>query len=244
MPDPILLLTRPDRASRGFLEALASDGLRPGAVVISPLIEIVPEGALPDMAGIAGLIFTSAHGVEAYQRAGGPHRPNCFAVGSATAEAARAIGLHPATAEGDAEALIALIQATSPEGPLLHLRGRHARGDIAARLTEGGIETREAVLYDQRRAGLSPEAQAALGGTAPVVAPLFSPRTADLLAASGPFAAPLYVAAMSGAVAERLKGLPRAELVTAAQPNGTAMRKALADLWARAQALEGGGPGQ
>lgn len=244
MPDPILLLTRPDRASRGLLKALSDAGIRAKTSIISPLIEIVYAGRLPKMQAYRGLIFTSAHGVEAYRRAGGPHRSVCFAVGTATAQAARQAGFHPVTGDGDAERLIAEILALQTEGPLLHLRGRHGRGDVARRLTLGGIETDEIVLYDQVAKDMSTEAQTALSGNQPVVAPLFSPRTAELFAASGPMTCPLYLAAMSDAVADPLRKLDTKALMVSDEPSVPAMRRAVAELLSRAQELESRGGGK
>ena len=168
----------------------------------------------------------------------------CYTVGTATADAARAAGFHPISADGDADALVTMIKAAQPTGPLLHVRGAHSRGNVAERLSSAGIETDSAILYDQILQPLSAAALQALSQDRPVVVPLFSPRSAAAFASHGPFAAPLYLAAMSPAVAEPLAQLEPAALLVAAQPNGTALRKRVAELWSRAQALEGREPDQ
>ena len=68
MPQPRLLLTRPQLGAAQFLERL-SPALRMGAV-ISPLVEIAPTALMVDLTPFAGVIFTSANGV-AHAPAGG-----------------------------------------------------------------------------------------------------------------------------------------------------------------------------
>ncbi|QFS84710.1 uroporphyrinogen-III synthase [Roseivivax sp. THAF40] len=244
MPSPILLLTRPDAAANAFAGELEVEGIRPESILISPLIEISFTRQLPDMAPYLGLIFTSANGVHAYRDAGGPYRDICFTVGDATARAAREAGLHPVSAQGSASDLTALILREAPAGPLLHLRGEHSRGAVAETLNSAGIETNSAVLYAQELVPLSKAARDALNGKLPVVAPFFSPRTARAFADHGPFTAPLYLAAMSEAVAAPLQPLGAMALETAAQPNGTSLRRTVKGLWQKAQSLEGGDAGQ
>ncbi len=244
MPAPILLLTRPEAAAQAFAADLAAEGIRPERTIISPLIDISFTPHLPDMTDIRGLIFTSANGVAAYRAAGGPHRDLCYAVGDATAAAARDAGLHPISAEGAAADLIALILRDRPSGPLLHLRGEHSRGAVAETLSSAGIETHRAVLYRQDHVPLSAEARLVLDGTAPILAPFFSPRTARSFAQHGPFAAPLYLGALSPAVAKPLADLANRALEVAAQPNGTSLRRTVKGLWHKAQSLEGRETGQ
>lgn len=60
----------------------------------------------------------------------------------------------------------------------------------------------------------------------------FSPRSAALLAKALPLGmnAPLYLAALSPAVAEMAAAIPHAALVTAARPDADAMLDAVATL--------------
>lgn len=231
---PVLLMTRPEPQSRAFAASLA--GTEAFRLVISPLIGIAYGGDLPDMAGIRGLIFTSANGVAAYLDRGGPPRP-AFTVGEATAEAARAAGMSATSAEGTAETLIALLKQSRPSGPLLHVRGRHARGDVAGRLTAAGVPVTAAILYDQPALAPTPEAKAVLSGQDPVVAPVFSPRTGALLSQET-VQAPLLVAAMSEAVVKALAPLHKQDLKIASRPESAAMRELVADLLRRARAEE------
>lgn len=221
-----LLLTRPWAASRRFLAACEAARGAPIPAILGPVLEIRPvEVRLPDPP--AALILTSENGAS---RAGelrlGPLRAWC--VGPRTAAVARAGGLEVVEAGPNAEGLVAALLAARPQGPLLHLRGEHARGDVAGRLRAAGLDAREAVAYRQEALPPTPEARAALDGGNPLVAPLFSPRSAALLAAWSP-RAPLHVAAMSGAVAAAARPLAPASLRTAPSPEAGAMVEATLD---------------
>ncbi len=225
-----VLLTRPaDQAAR-FAQELAirfGSRLHP---VISPLMR--PAFLTPDLpeAPFAALILTSETGVEAamHLRAAGrvlPARAIC--VGDRTARAAETAGFAATSARGDAEALLALVLASDDPGPFLHLRGRDARGDIVPRLVAKGRQAQAAIVYEQVAQPLTDAAVAVLAGHGPVVVPLFSPRTASLLADQGPFSAPLLVAAISAAAATKAAVLSPARMVTSARPDGDAMLDAV-----------------
>ena len=225
-PSPVLLLTRPQAQSDRFAQA-ARDKLGPMRVIVSPLMKIhfldapLPEGAR---------VFTSQNGVQAHLRLAPAAGRTAWCVGAQTAQAARTAGFAARETEGDARALVALIVQDGATGPLVHVRGVHARGDVADRLNAAGIETSEVVLYDQIPCPLVDEAKVALSGSAPVFVPLFSPRSAQLFAdAAAGARAPLHLVALSPAVAQALNNCPRASLDIAARPEAGAMLTALAD---------------
>ena len=212
-----ILLTRPRDAAERFEARLRAEGIM-APVVISPVLRIVPRVAqVPSE--MRGAIFTSKNGVAAVE---GDDLP-AWCVGAATAEAARARGWRAVAAEGDAEALIRRILADAPEGPLVHFRGAHARGDVAARLERAGIETREAVVYAQEAEPLSDEAITLLAREKPLVLPLFSPRSAAQVAKAGPFRAPLHIIAISDAVAREVASLSPASLRVSKAPDAESM---------------------
>ncbi|ROU03197.1 uroporphyrinogen-III synthase [Histidinibacterium lentulum] len=219
---PILLVTRPLPEAERFVRTVMARLARRPQVILSPLMDIVTLGVEtpPD---VAGLVLTSARGAEAAGRLGLPRGLSAWCVGAQTEAAAEAAGLVALPGGGDADALVSRVLAARPKGPLLHLRGAHARGDVAARLSAGGVETIERVVYDQRARPPSDEALAALRGTAPVIAPVFSPRSAALLAEAGPVRAPLAVAAISPAAAEAAAPLGAARIGVADRPDGSAM---------------------
>jgi uroporphyrinogen-III synthase len=219
---PLLLLTRPEPASRRFLAELEALAGRRIAAVMAPVLAIEPVPvALAERP--AALVLTSENGAG---RAGalGLAGLTAWCVGPRTAHAARAAGLRAIEAGPDAEGLVARLLAERPEGPLLHLRGEHAAAPVAARLRAGGIEVGEAVAYRQRALPPTGAARAALGGERPVVLPLFSPRSAALVAGWGVGAgAPLHVVAISPAAARAAAPLGARTLDVAARPDGAAM---------------------
>lgn len=225
---PILLLTRPAAASARTRAAV--ELARPGAVVVeSPVMEIarVPF-VMEERPG--GLILTSENGAEVAAGLGLPEGTVAWCVGERTAEVARAAGLRDISADGDAEALLRMILSEPEAGPLLHLRGEHARGDIVPRLRAAGRAARAVVVYRQVELALTAEARDALGGSGPVVVPLYSPRSAVILARQRPFVAPLRVVAMSGAVARAATELGPESVVQIDNPDGRAMLSAILDL--------------
>ena len=230
---PTVLLTRPAAQARDAAAALraARPGLR---VVVAPLLDIAPRALTVAAQDYAGLIFTSVNGVAGFAAQSDLRDRPVWSVGDATARAAAAAGFAaPVTAGpagGDAESLLRLLQEARPSAPLLHLRGRHARGDLAPRLTAAGLRCDAAVVYEQVALPLSAMGQALLAGRGPVVLPLYSPRSARLAAEAceqAPTTAPLHPVAISPAAAAAWSHL-RPELPSlASRPDGAAMLRAV-----------------
>lgn len=228
-----LLLTRPEPQASRFA-ALAA--LRLGAdlrIVVSPLMAprfLAPD--LPDRA-FAALVLTSETGADAARRisaAGGRLPSRAICVGDRTAQVAQAAGFQAVSAQGDAAALVRFILDRAQAGPLLYLHGKDSRGDVAGLLNSGGIETVSAIVYDQIEAFLTDEAKAVLAQPDPVLLPLFSPRTARLFAAGIAqinHRAPLWVAALSRAVAAEAQVLAPEKLEIAGNPDADAVLVAL-----------------
>ena len=161
---PTLLLTRP-QADSVRLAAMLPEW----PAVISPILRIVPVAHdAARLRAANALVFTSAHAVPS---AGPGAGRRALCVGGRTANAARAAGFSVTEGPGDAEGLLPLIAAW--EGPLLHPHGQH----VARVLPVPGI-----VVYDQTPQDLSNEAQDLLGQGGDVILPLFSARSAQLVA--------------------------------------------------------------
>ena len=222
---PLILLTRPLADAEGFATLMAEMGIT-AEVEMSPIVEIVPTDAEVDLTNISGVIFSSRNAVAAVQGNGLP----AWCVGAATAEAARAKGWRAVAADGDAESLYARVLADAPKGPLLHIRGEVARGDLAGRLTKVGIHTHEVVVYRQTAHPLSEHAKTALMRENPVIVPLFSPRAAAQFAEQGPYHAPLHMVVMSEAVQAAMGDLPVETVVLAEKKEAKAMANAVARL--------------
>lgn len=109
-------------------------------------------------------------------------------------------------------------------------------GGVADALVAAGIDTQAVVLYDQKAMSLNKDAISVLCGNQPVIAPLFSPRSATLFQAQAIIAAPVAVVAMSDAVAESLEQIAVQRVDIAAHPSADSMRRTVqrlldADRW-------------
>ena len=152
--------------------------------VVAPLlaVRVLPDVAV-DLQGVAALAFTSANGVRAFADASGERGLKVFAVGAATAQAARAAGFKLVlSADGDVEALAEGIAARRGElrGVVLHPGAADPAGDLSGALEKQGVEARRLILYETAPVDL-PAAQAeALTRSDAVL--LHSPRAAQVLA--------------------------------------------------------------
>lgn len=227
-----VLLTRPREQAEAFAKALADRFGTQVQPILSPLMAPVylapslPEG------DFGGVIFTSVTGVAAALALNQPLPRRAYCVGRKTAEVARSAGFDATSTDGDAEVLLASLLVQPPDGRLLHLRGHAARGDLARRLTAAGIPTGEAVVYRQDPLPLTAEAVTLLQTPGPVILPLFSPRSAVLLAKALPVGmkARLYLATLSPAVTDATAALPHAALIAAKRPDADAMLDAVGTL--------------
>ena len=234
---PRLLLIRPEAASRRFLAACEAMAEARLPAVLSPVMEIQPvEVTLPSVPD--ALVLTSENGAVRAGELGLPPL-EAWCVGPRTAAVARERGFRALEAGPDVEALIGTLLAQRPPGRLLHLRGEHARGDLAVRLREAGLDASEVVAYRQVALPPTREAREALVGPGPLVVPLFSPRSAVLLSEWAP-QAPLHVVAISEAVADAAtQRLLPLGLEVAAAPSGEAM---VAATFGRLSRLADGAP--
>jgi uroporphyrinogen-III synthase len=233
-PRPVLVLTRPEAASSRFAAAFSERFGRDWPVLIAPLMQIAAVPA--EIPQAAAVIFTSENAVR-FWPAAAPRPSLAWCVGARTAAAAAASGFAVRQGPGDAQGLVAAIRAAGAvDGPLVHAQGRHVAQDLAAELNSAGIETFSVVIYDQVALPAPPALTALLAGKAPVLLPLFSPRSAELLQNACPTRrAPLWLATMSPAVHGAAAALKAARQVCAATPDAGAMLDALAVLIAAEQ---------
>ncbi|MEY8839765.1 uroporphyrinogen-III synthase, partial [Cribrihabitans sp. XS_ASV171] len=213
-----LLMTRPKAASERFVAQLPDEVRSFLNPIYSPLLDLQPTETSIDLNDTRGLIFTSMNGVNVAARQIVERDMPAFCVGHATTHAAQQAGWDARFAGESSEVLIANLLRDRPATPLLHLRGEYSRGRLAETLTRLGLSVREAIIYEQRLLPFSDEALAALAGKQPVLAPLFSPRTARQFADLHRGQAPLWLAALSEAVAKPLESLPFERLKIAKRP--------------------------
>jgi uroporphyrinogen-III synthase len=226
MAPPTLLLTRPRDAALGFAAMLDPAILARVHVVIAPLMEIAGIGAVPRLEGVQGVIFTSVNGVV--------HAPDgvgrmAFCVGAHTTQKAADHGWNAQQMGDTAQDLIASLRVDAPATPLLHLAGRHTRGDVALTLTAAGIPTDYIALYEQKFLPLDDCAAETLNG--PCIVPVFSPRSGQQLVAEAKGNLEnAHIIAFSGAVAEAFPHEKCAQLVVISVPRALYMCRAVENL--------------
>jgi uroporphyrinogen-III synthase len=152
--------------------------------LLAPLLQVhnLDEVTI-DLVGVAALAFTSANGVRAFAERSGHRETKVFAVGAATAQAARLAGFRSVlSSEGDVSALARGIAARKSElkGAVLHAGAAELAGDLPGELERAGIEARRLVLYETRPVRLA-DAEIKLLLRANAVL-LHSPRAARVLA--------------------------------------------------------------
>ena len=225
-----LLLTRPKAQSCALAKEIEIEFPDKVTCLISPLMAITPIGDLPDISKFQALLFTSVNGVQAFIDLGGTTTSKCFCVGARTKRAAQAAGLDAVSANGAAAELIALVakDVNADNGPLLHVRGERAAGDIAENLTTKGFTVEQAVLYRQEECDLSLAAKHALEGGEVYGLPLYSPLTARRFAeisAKNPDwpTQNLTALCISENVAAEVEKLELGRVEIATKPNGAEM---------------------
>ncbi len=226
---PVLLMTRPETASRRFLDLLPAELLQHLRVIEAPLMQITPLSGPLKLSRVATVIFTSGEGVRVASDKTTVRLP-ARCVGERTTAAANAAGWQASCAGETAEDLVACLIAEPPQGSLLHLHGEHTRGDVVGRLVKAGLPCTGQMIYRQVLLPLTDEAKQVLRAQAPLLVPLFSPRTAAHFASLCPNAAHLTLIAMSEAVVEALPRLHCEALHVSKAPTASAMAEMLRDV--------------
>lgn len=134
--------------------------------IVAPLLVVEKRDAGPvDLEGVGALAFTSANGLAAYCQLVSDRALTVFAVGAATAAAARAAGFKKVlSADGDVAALAEGLIGRRNElkGAVLHPGAAEPAGDLAGALERHGIETRRLILYDTAPVALTEDQAAAV----------------------------------------------------------------------------------
>jgi uroporphyrinogen-III synthase len=225
------LVTRPRAEAEALAALLARRGVE---TVIEPLIEIAASGAaLPDLGGVRAVLCTSANGARALAQASVERDVRVFAVGDATARAARDAGFSRVeSAGGDVEDLVRLVRLRlrPAAGRLVHVAGSEVAGDLAALLAADGFAVERAVLYEARAATRLAPTTVRLIATGQIdLALFFSPRTAAVFArllGEAELAAGLAAStaiSISAAADAALGGLPFRDRVVADAPTQEAL---------------------
>ena len=186
---PRLLVLRPEPGASATAERARARGLDP---LVVPLFEVEPvQWEAPEPGDFDGLLLTSANAV----RHGGDKLESlrglkAYAVGEATAEAARESGFDIAAAgDSSVEQLLGSIEA---DLKLLHLCGEDRAED------GGALQTITPVVVYRSKTAEAPDLSAAVGS----IALIHSPRAARRFSELVDDKAPLTIAAISDAAAK------------------------------------------
>ena len=168
---PRLLVLRPEPGASATAERARTLGLDP---VVVPLFEVEPvEWEAPEPGGFDGLLLTSANAVRhAGGKIEGLRGLKAYAVGEATAEAAREAGFDIA-ATGDA-GVDRLLGSIESDLKLLHLCGED-------RIESDARQSITPLVVYRSKAVDAPDVSAAQGGIALIHSPRASRRFAELV---------------------------------------------------------------
>jgi uroporphyrinogen-III synthase len=232
-----VLITRAEGDAEKLAARLAERGYD---TVIESLMTIrfradTTRGLTPFLDGVQATLFTSANGVRAFAAATPRRDFRVFAVGDATAAAARAEGFaEVASADGAVDDLATLVIARlkPKDGALIHAAGSVSAGDLSGLLEAAGFAVRRAVLYEAiESVALSASTRDAIQRGDIDAALFFSPRNAATFVrlASGLEEGCKHMigVALSAAVAEKLALLPWRRVAVAGAPNEAALLAAL-----------------
>jgi uroporphyrinogen-III synthase len=228
-----VLITRPRERAAELARALERRG---DTALIEPLLAIEPVGEVaPELHGVQAIVLTSAHAVAALSPAA--KALPIFAVGDATAAAARAAGCGRVTSAGGAAAELARLIAARCRpsgGALLHLSGEQVSEGLPEPLAEAGFALRRQVVYRAVAAdALTPATVEALATRQLDAVLLFSPRTArifvELIGRQGLREPITRIAAicLSKAVAQPCREIEWGAVHVAARPQLGALLEAL-----------------
>ena len=233
-----LIITRPREDAEPLAAELAALGVES---LIAPLLSIeVSETETPDITGVQALLLTSANGVRVFARFSTERKLAIYAVGDASARAAREAGFENIeSAAGDVETLAALVREKLDfrDGALLHVAGSRVAGDLAGILGRSGFDYRRVQLYHAIKApDLPPQCLSAIKDTQVDGVVLYSPRTAqafvDLLTKAGldDCTGQLSAFCLSDAVAAKIAARDWARVVVAETPDQAALIKSVQEI--------------
>jgi uroporphyrinogen-III synthase len=237
-----VLVTRAEGDAEKLAARLAERGHQ--SVIESLLtIRFRPEAARsiePFLDGVQALLFTSANGVRAFADATKRRDFRAFAVGDATAAAARAAGFADViSASGAVDDLAKLVigRLKPKAGALFHAAASVTAGDLQGLLEAAGFSVRRAVLYEAVESErLSAATRGMIARREIDAALFFSPRSAAtfvrLAAGLDEGCKHMVAVALSSAVAEKLAPLPWRRIAVAAAPNESALLAALDSIMA------------
>lgn len=204
--------------------------------VIAPVLEVRELPVTIDLTGVGALAFTSANAVRVFAARAVTRNLPVFAVGAATAAAAKAAGFpNIVSADGDVDDLARTIRARakSIEGVVLHPAAAEPAGDLIGALTKDGVEARAVTIYETVPADVPAAVLNALSEIDGVI--VHSPKAGRQLAEilRGRPAPNLIAYCLSPQVCATLTMLDLGRVATAPLPTEDALLSLLAEIPSR-----------
>lgn len=197
--------------------------------IVAPLLTVERLPAAVDLTGVGAVAFTSANAVRAFADLEARRDLTAWAVGGATARAARDAGFRDVrSSDGDVAQLAAAIAAGQPAGTaVLHACAAELAGDLEAPLAAAGIGYVGLPLYRTHDAAVDETILGALREARAVL--LHSPKGARALSRllARRRSALERALCLSEAVAQALGAGKIRNVTSAALPNDAALLKLL-----------------
>ena len=219
----LLLLTRPLDGNERFCSNI-KHLLTRCEILDNPIQKIEFLPAADEVKKKSILIFTSINGLRAAEKYKLSNK-KCFVVGENTKKIATGLGYEVLGFSRNQEQLLKLIKSNKTFECLVHIRGRHTVGNLCGVLNRDAVSCMEIVGYNQEPLEIKKQILQKVQSSRPVICPIFSSRTAELLKSNLDLTG-FNIVAISEAVKKILEGIELGELVISEQPDLKSMQEA------------------
>lgn len=177
-----ILITRSSEQSRRFSERLVKEFNNKLDISISPILEIKPLHPNIEFDTFDGIIFTSENAIKVFKKIDISSDKQIFCVGRQTEKLAEKIGLKVSHTEKDTVDLIKLLLKIKIKTRLLYLCGKNISVDLSSVFSSNDFVTIcSKAIYDQIPLKLTPNAINILSQKKPILVPIFSERSGQIL---------------------------------------------------------------
>ncbi len=233
-----VLVTRPGEDGIILAEILAEQNVE---TIIAPLFTIKNiDGPTIELDKFQALLLTSANGVRALSRRTDRRDLPVYAVGDATAMTARTAGFGQVhSAAGNVETLVGLVEEIlkPQDGPLLHISGSEAAGDLIRLIERAGFMCEREILYEASvERSLKSSTIAAIKDSQIDAVTLYSPRSAERLvelirkARLVRTCQQVVAICLSQAVARKIEEVQWKDVIIAREPNQDSLLEIVSQL--------------
>ena len=216
-----ILITRPLHQSRRFKKSLVEQFGENLEICISPILEIKSFRVKINLSFFDGIIFTSENGVKAFTNLNKKTDKKIYCVGAYTSEIARKSGLIVAHTEKDVGDLKTWLIENDSERKLLYLCGQNISNNLEVAFEGSKTTVVSQIIYDQLSRKLSPSAIQFLSGAIPVLIPIFSERSYEILSQQfkSTMSSSRIAICLSEAIANKIKDDEFEKVLISAQPD-------------------------